>query len=329
VKLGRAGVVGLALVVGSGCHFGTDLEDAPLVVDILDTKTEPPAKVTVTFQVSGQDGSPVPDLPVSAFEILDNGLSDSGFESSKAFQPKGGNFVTSVALLLDMSGSITGSDALPLLRTAAKAFVDNSLDASGVTVGVWWFDGGADIVELIGFTEDAAALRSAIDGLTADVTRDVSTNLNGAVQLGIEVVEERLAAGAPAGATQTGALVVFTDGTDQANRVSSSDALTAVQTTSIGVYSIGLRGEIDEVFLRRIGRSGSAFADNSAALLEKFTGVGDQIQALANSFYVLAYCSPRRAGVSNELTIRVRSGLRQGEATTTYAAVNFTGGCVI
>jgi hypothetical protein len=33
--------------------------------------------------------------------------------------------------------------------------------------------------------------------------------------------------------------------------------------------------------------------------------------------------------VSNELTIRVRSGLRQGEATTTYAAVNFTGGCVI
>ena len=58
MKLGRVGVVGLALVVGSGCHFGTDLENAPLVVDILDTKTEPPAKVTVTFQVSGQDGSP-------------------------------------------------------------------------------------------------------------------------------------------------------------------------------------------------------------------------------------------------------------------------------
>jgi len=317
------------LVLGSGCHFGTDLEDLPLVVDILDTKTEAPAKVTVTFRVSGADGSPVPNLPVSSFEILDNGLSDSGFESSKAFQPKGGNFVTSVALLLDMSGSITGSSALPALQSAAKAFVDNALDAPAVTVGVWWFDGGADIVQLHDFSADAASLKSAIDGLNASVTRDNSTNLNGAVVLGIDLVEDRIASGVPSGATQTGALVVFTDGTDQASRVTSTAALNAVQETSIGVYSIGLRGEIDETFLGRIGRSGSAFADNSAALLEKFTGVGDQIQALANSFYILAYCSPRRAGTANELTIRVTAGPRHGEAKTTYAAVNFTGGCVI
>lgn len=156
------------------------------------------------------------------------------------------------------------------------------------------------------FTSDAAALEAAINGLTADVTRDNSTNLNGAVQLGIGVVEQRMQDGSAGGVTQAGALVIFTHGTDQANRVSASVALSAVQATSVAIYSIGLRGEIDETFLSGIGKSGSAFADNSASLLGEFSGVGNQIEAMANSFYVLAYCSPRRAGVNNELVIRVR-----------------------
>jgi len=303
--------------------------ESPLVIEVLDTQTDPPANVTVTFQVTTEDGEPVPNLPVDAFELFDNDQSDSGFESSKAFQPKPGRFETTVALLLDMSGSITGSDALPLLKSAGAAFVDNSLDAPGVSVGVWWFDGSTDLVELMDFTDDAAALKGAIDGLTADVTRDNSTNLNGAVQLGIEVVEDRLESAALSGVIQTGALVIFTDGTDQANRVQASTALAAVDASGIAVYSIGLRGEIDESFLSQIGRSGSAFADDSESLLGEFTGVGDQIEAMANSYYVLAYCSPRRAGVSNQLRIRVTQDGRQAEATTTYAAVNFTGGCTL
>ena len=327
--MGRVSAIVLALVVWSGCGDSTGPQDSPLVINILDTTTEPPAKVTVTFQVSTEAGEPVPNLPVSAFELFDNGVSDSQFESSKAFQPKPGRFQTSVALLLDMSGSITGSDALTPLKAAAGAFVDKSLEAEGVAVGVWWFDGGADIVQLMDFTTNGAALKAAIDGLTAAVTRDNSTNLNGAIQLGIDVVEQRMQEGSVGGITQTGALVIFTDGTDQANRVPGSAALLAVQATDIAVYSIGLRGEIDETFLSRIGRSGSAFADNTASLLSEFTGVGNQIEAMANSFYVLAYCSPRRAGVANQLTIRVTLDSRQASATTEYPAVNFTGGCTI
>jgi len=317
------------LLVLSGCGDTFGFEDSPLLIEILNTETEPPAKVTVTFQVASEDGQPVPGLSVDAFELLDNGESDSGFESSKAFQPKPGRFQSSVALLLDMSGSITGSNALPLLRTAAAAFVENSLDAPGVAVGIWWFDGGADLVELMDFTDDAEALVEAIDGLTSDVTRDNSTNLNGAVRLGIEVVEQRMLDASQGGVSQAGALVIFTDGTDQAARVPATAALSAVAATNIAVYSIGLRGEIDEPFLAQIGRSGSAFADNAESLLEEFTGIGDQIEALANSFYVLAYCSPRRAGSANQLTIRVTAGERVAEGSTTYTAENFTGGCTI
>ena len=87
--------------------------------------------------------------------------------------------------------------------------------------------------------------------------------------------------------------------------------------------------DFDEGFLAQIGRSGSAFADDADSLLEEFTGVGDQIEAFANSFYILAYCSPRRAGVSNELTIRVTYEGQVAEASTVYPAVNFTGGCTI
>jgi VWFA-related protein len=329
VNIGRVGTIALALLAFSGCNDSTGPDAAPLVIEILDTATEPPAKVLVTFQVTTEAGDPVPNLPVDAFEILDNGQSDSGFESSKAFQPKPGRFQSSVALLLDMSGSITGSDALPLLKEAAAAFVEKALDASGVAVGVWWFDGGADLVQLMDFSDDEAAITAAIDGLTEDVTRDNSTNLNGAIQQGVGLVDQRMQDGAAGGIAQAGALVIFTDGTDQANRVPASAALTAVEESSIAFYSIGLRGEIDEAFLTTIGKSGSAFADNSGSLLAEFSGIGGQIEALANSFYVLAYCSPRRAGVSNQLTIRVDLEGRQAAATTTYPAVNFTGGCTI
>lgn len=325
----RAGITALALFAFNGCGDAFNVEDTPLVIRILSTDTEPPANVTVTFQVASEDGAPIPNLSVDAFELLDNGESDSGFESSKAFQPKPGRFQSSVALLLDMSGSITGSNALPLLRTAAGVFVDNALDAPGVAVGIWWFDGGADLVELMDFSDDAVALREAIEGLTEDITRDNSTNLNGAVSLGIEVVEQRLIDASQGGASQAGALVIFTDGTDQAARVPATAAITAVDASTIEIYSIGLRGEIDEAFLSQIGRSGSAFADNAESLLEEFSGIGDQIEALANSFYVLAYCSPRRAGTNNQLTIRVTLEDRMAEASTTYPAVNFTGGCTI
>lgn len=329
MKIGRLSTMGLAMFIAAGCGDSTGPQDSPLVLEILDTQTAPPAKVSVTFQVTTEAGDPVPGLPVSAFEILDDGLSDSGFEAAKAFQPKPGRFQTSVVLLLDMSGSITETAAFPLLKTAAGAFVSNALDAPGVAVAVWWFDGGADIVRLMDFSTDSVALKAAIDGLTSDVTRDNSTNLNGAVQLGIGVVEQRLQDGASSGLIQTGALVIFTDGTDQAARVSTSAALTAVATTNIALYSIGLRGEIDEAFLSQIGRSGSAFADGSAALLAQFAGVGDQIEAMANSFYVLAYCSPRRAGNNHTLTIRATLGSRRAEASTKYSAVNFAGGCTI
>ena len=329
MKTVRTSAALLSFFLLAACGDSTGPGDRPLVLQILDTQTEPPARVLVTFQLTDQDGQPVPDVPVGAFEILDNGESDSGFESSKAFQPKPGRFQTSVALLVDMSGSITGSDALASLRTAAEAFVDKALEAPGVAVGVWWFDGETDIVELVAFTDEADSLKAAIQGLSEDITRDNSTNLNGAIQQGIGVVEDRMVEGAASGITQTGALVIFTDGSDQASRVPASEALAAVEASEIAVYSIGLRGEIDESFLTTIGRSGSAFADNSDALLSEFSGVGDQIEAFANSFYVLAYCSPRRAGLANQLTIRADFEGRRGEATTTYAAVNFTGGCTI
>jgi hypothetical protein len=329
VSIGRVGTIVVTLFALIGCRDSLGPGDSGLEIEILDTATETPAKVLVTFRVSTDDGEPVPNIPVDAFELLDDGQSDSNFESSKAFQPKPGLFQTSVGLLLDMSGSITQSDALESLKTAADAFVDKALEADGVAVGVWWFDGAADIVQLSDFTVDAEAIKDSIAALTEDVTRDNSTNLNGAIQLGIEGVENRMRQGAASGVSQAGALVVFTDGSDQANRVPASTALAAVDSTTIAMFSIGLRGEIDETFLSKIGRSGSAFADNSDALLSQFSGIGGRIEALANSYYVLAYCSPRRAGASVPLTIRVRYDGRQAEASTTYTAENFTGGCAI
>jgi len=47
----RAGGIGMALVASLGCGDSTGPGTSPLVIQILDTQTEPPAKVSVTFQV--------------------------------------------------------------------------------------------------------------------------------------------------------------------------------------------------------------------------------------------------------------------------------------
>jgi hypothetical protein len=52
VKIGRLSTISLALFVVSACGDSTGPQDSPLVLQILDTQTAPPAKVSVTFQVT-------------------------------------------------------------------------------------------------------------------------------------------------------------------------------------------------------------------------------------------------------------------------------------
>ena len=85
--------------------------------------------------------------------------------------------------------------------------------------------------------------------------KDPSTNLNGAVVKALDELDNSL--GKATQPLKFGTLVVFTDGTDRANRVSADDMRQHVSEKPFDVFAIGLGAEIKEQQLRQIGKSGT------------------------------------------------------------------------
>ena len=176
--------------------------------------------------------------------------------------------------------------------------------------------------------DTSTTLKEAVDGITPEMSSDNSTNLYGAVIQGIEVASQKLTQTRNLNEIGSSAVVVFTDGTDQANRNTKGQALGAVANADrdISVYTIGLGGEVDEQILREIGKTSFVSAANIGELLDRFREIGDLINGKANSYYLLEYCSPKRSG-NNQLTIQVAQGVLVGKASTLFDASDFNGSC--
>ena len=130
----------------------------------------------------------------------------------------------------------------------------------------------------------------------------------------------------------SGSILFFTDGRDQANRVSSSLAQSSADSAAngvnpINVYTIGLGSEIDETFLNTIGSSGAFFADTLTNLEAEFLAVAQRIEDEANSYYLMRYCSPKRNG-TNEVKIGIRNKASIG-GIAPFNATNFQDNCLI
>lgn len=316
--------------------FQTCDVDDTLSLTLLERSAQPPANVSVLFKVDTDDNRPVAGLRASSFDLYENENRVSNFEADLQILPKTGQFQYSIVLLLDLSGSIVRSESLELLREAAQRFVQALLyqpdepQYGEIEMGVWWFDGQAQISPLVEFTIRPDSLENGVATITADLPADPSTNLYGAIVQGASLAEQRVLSRRSRDVITAGSLVLFTDGTDQANRTSRSAALRAVEGTGadLSVFTIGLGGEIDTTTLESVGRDGFASASNLDELVPKFQEIADLVRDEANSYYLLEYCSPKRGG-ENELTLRANNGASVGLLTTTFSATDFTPGCSV
>jgi hypothetical protein len=259
-------------------------------------------------------------MDLADFAVKEDGLGISSFESGAAVVRDDSSFQQAVVIMLDVSGSVLGS--LPELKIAAKGLVAGL--SRQPRVALYTFDGRAEPELRADFTTDLLRVGAAIDLIPAERI-DTSTNLNGAVVKGVRRLEELRVSVEASGALYAGALALFTDGTDRAARVTDLAAVEAVDGSQVSVFAIGLGEEIDEVYLRNLGKSGDvAFAQDLGSLEEAFADVGQSISELANSYYVLAYCSPSRAN-THELSLSLPgySGSWQGS----FDASGFEGGC--
>lgn len=270
-----------------GCGGGLQLKR-------VNSAEEKPNNVWVFFTVKdGKDG--VGGLQAEDFTIYEDGKEVSKFESKQVILNPEVAAVMYTMLLVDMSGSITESGEADRLVDASKSFSDRV--GKSQKVGVYAFDGSEELHSVTPFTESKGSVEGGLEGLRKWKPKDPSTNLRGAVVEGLRTLKKEL--DKEKKPLKFGTLVVFTDGTDQAARVSHDDMMTEINDDKYEfyeIYAIGVGAEMAEGELKDIGRDGMELATDNAKIQEAFDKIAERIENATRSFYLLSYCTPSRAG---------------------------------
>ncbi len=342
----------LLLVVGCG----PQISDLPTCLQFTQpggdlVTTTAPGKVSAFFSVDTCAGQPVSVLQSTNFEIQEDGKSVSPYESRRTIQPKGQRYQMDSLVLIDFSGSILRSNSWPIVRDAATKYVETVLARAGdgQRVAVYTFDGRVAPQKVVAFTSDKAALLEGIKSLeerqcdtntqcagnseakTCAAFRcvDDSTNLNGALVKAIDELETQSASIKDI-EFKDSSLIVFTDGTDQAARVSNEAVLARTKATKVHIFTVGLGTEVDANALQGFGKDGFYAASAPAELALSFAKIAEKVAGLANRFYLLEYCSPKRSG-KHSLKLIAHWNSPEGELigsmTREFDATGFESGC--
>ncbi|MFH2006869.1 MAG: VWA domain-containing protein [bacterium] len=288
----------------------------------INTSVQRPSNIAVYFAVETHNGFPVAGLEAKKFRIYEGGQLISPYESKQTILNPDVAVSHDILLLLDLSGSIVQSGSLPNLIAAANIFAGRV--AKKNKVAVYGFDGRKQLIPLVSFTSDIATVQSGLDRLKSHKVRDPSTNLNGALVHATTALEKQMAH-----ATQPlrfGTIVVFTDGTDRAHRITAKQMFERLDKSSVNVFVIGLGAEIDGSQLSRIGRDGFVKATDKQSMTNAFTRVAQRIEAAGRKFYLLSYCSPARAG-KHRLRIEVTYDGKSGSLEHEFDARGFGPNC--
>ena len=308
-------VVFLPLVLAAACGGG-------LKLTLIDASVQRPSNIAVYFTVDTSSGEPVAGLTADSFRIFEDEGAVSLLESKQTILNAEVAATHYTLLLIDMSGSVTGSGDVPTIIEAARAFGERVQKYQ--KVGVYAFDGGPSIYPIVGFG-GGAAVSSGVERLRSFRPRDPSTNLNGAVIEAIRVLHGRMA-GSPTPLT-FGTLAVFTDGTDRAHRVKREQLHRELEgAPGISILTIGVGAEIDRKELDTIGRDGFIYSADRAQIASVFDQAAARIESYSRRYYLLGYCSPARAG-EHDLRIETSAKGRGGSLQYRFRADGFGPDC--
>jgi hypothetical protein len=275
-----------------------------------------PNNVWVFFTVDRGKNDPVGGLTAEDFKIYEDGDLVSKFESKQVIQNPEVAAVMYTLLLVDMSGSISESGESNNLVDAAKGFSDKV--GKSQKVGVYAFDGEEKIHSVVPFTEAQGQVQGGLEGLRKYKAKDPSTNLHGAVVEALRELKKELEKDKRP--LKFGTLVVFTDGSDRANRVSRDDMNKELGDEKYQDYqklAIGVGAEIAKAHLEDIGKDGTELASDQAKVKDAFDKTAAKIEAHMKRFYLLSYCSPARKG-EHEIKIEARTKNPDGSGALEY-----------
>jgi hypothetical protein len=288
------------------------------------TSSQKPANVAVYLSVSKGD-APATGLSEKNFHIFEDGTELSPEQTQQVLLPRDEAAVHRALLLVDMSGPVTEGDTRHQIAMASARFVARAHVNEPVTV--YAFDGGPSVRFIADFpqgTDDIAELPQ----LESYTPTDSSSNLNSAVIESLAQLDARLMTAQKP--LRIGSLVVFARGPDLAGRVADSKMTEAIDESKDLVFAISIK-DVPGFHASRVGRSGSFEAESPASLLHAFDEAGAHVGELVGGYYLVAYCSPARAG---QRSVRVRVVTTDdegkeisGSTSTDVDASGFTAGC--
>ncbi|HAZ11389.1 MAG: hypothetical protein A2X86_20080 [Bdellovibrionales bacterium GWA2_49_15] len=337
-----------------------------LNVRVIDVQKGQPANLALTVQVldSCNHNEPVDDLKMSKYtgsRIADRKLLtqvqahlsrrefhsiqrlvDLESKNSTLATPK--KFELAALLLLDLSGSVyKDKTKLEHLKKSAIAFVESIFLESKVSshfkLAIYTFDGRAELHPLFNATSSnsnqAAEVIESLSCPGRDHCQDESTNLNGALSAAVSAIAGM--SDVNDGNTIVARnIVVFTDGIDRAGRMSSADALGRINEfrapQNSYIHAVGLGKEIDKQFLIRLAGKYFVHARDWKSVRNDFQDVAKKITKMANSFYTVQYCAPKRSEEINFETLFIIKNnafffYDFGRAKFNYSSKGFEGGC--
>ena len=311
-------LLALALAAGgAGCsrHPGLNLT-------MIDSSVRKPSNVAVYFSVETREGDPVPGLTADQFRIYEDDQLISVHESKQTILNPELAAAHYTLLLVDMSGSVTESGDVPTIVSGATTFA--SRVGRQQEVAVYAFDGSPRLTRIAGFSRSADAVGRGVERLDGFQPKDPSTNLNGAVIEGLDILDKQLRRSRVP--LRFGTLVVFTDGTDRAARVDRERLYEAVDASPHEIFVIGVGDEIDEGELTSIGKDGTVLSKDRREIAEAFERAAARIEAETKKYYLLGYCSPARAGV-HEVRVEALYEGRSGSLAHEFNASGFRAPC--
>ena len=322
------GAVRSLLIFGLGLLAAGSTACGGLRLTAIKSTNSRPSNVAIYFKVQTRSGEPIGGLTADKFKIFEDDTLVSQYESKQTILNPEVAAVHYTMLLVDMSGSVSESGTGATLVQAVGAFTEKV--GKDQKVAIYAFDGSPDLYPIVPFTDQPGSAKAGVDQLATFKPKDPSTNLNGAIVKALDELDNSL--GKATQPLKFGTLVVFTDGTDRANRVAPDVMLQHVKEKPFDVFAIGLGAEIQDRQLKDIGKSGTAMATDKNAIVKAFEDVGAKVDAKTKSFYLLSYCSPARAG-KHQVRIQADYAGADGKSSQTgslqsdFDASGFAPGC--
>jgi tight adherence protein C len=286
------------VAVPTALAANTDLE-------VRDVRAENFPRIVVRLSATSDD-LPLDGLTPDQLQVTEDGRPQPSAEMVQIRNPQ---TPVSVALAVDISGSMADADKIVQAQAAAKSFISQTRARDRVAIVA--FNDQVSVPQVL--TSDRRLLGHAIDGLqVGGNTRLYDALAQSVSQLAL----------APGGSR---AVVVVTDGADTGSNWSVNDALTQAIRDGIPMYTVGLGSDVQSDVLKQLAAyTGGRYyeAPTGQDLAQVFRLISRQL----SSQYEVSWISTQPDGNGRDVPVQIsfdRPGAAPTEVNLSYGRPNF------